>query len=380
MVERGPIRPPSEFTSLLLRVTRHCPWNKCAFCSLYEGQRFQRRDAAEVVAEIGQVAHIASLLRERASAAVAAGRAFPLALLDLVSTRTLSYDERRVALWLSRGGTHVFLQDADSLVGPAHHLLPILEAIRTQLPTVQRITTYARSRSLFAKSLADLTALRSAGLSRVHVGIESGSAAVLSQMAKGCLPAHHIEGGRKAIAAGLEMTAYIMPGLGGVALRQEHVAETAHVLQQMCPHHIRVRTLWIDEGTRLARMRDAGEFQLPEEEDMLAEIRDWLVRLRGMDSEWISDHDRNLLPRLRGHLTRDFDALFQAVSAVLDLPLSEQHAFIVARRLGMVATLETFLEDEERRALCRQKAAELVALGEGSLVRGMALGLRARSI
>ena len=30
--EQGPIRPPSEAKSLLLRFTRNCPWNKCKFC------------------------------------------------------------------------------------------------------------------------------------------------------------------------------------------------------------------------------------------------------------------------------------------------------------------------------------------------------------
>ena len=34
--EIGPIRPPSEAQSLLIRVTRGCHWNKCKFCGLYK--------------------------------------------------------------------------------------------------------------------------------------------------------------------------------------------------------------------------------------------------------------------------------------------------------------------------------------------------------
>ena len=32
MYEQGVIRPPSEADSLLVRVTRNCPWNQCVFC------------------------------------------------------------------------------------------------------------------------------------------------------------------------------------------------------------------------------------------------------------------------------------------------------------------------------------------------------------
>ena len=34
--EQGPIRPPSEAHSLLIRVTRNCPWNHCEFCPVYK--------------------------------------------------------------------------------------------------------------------------------------------------------------------------------------------------------------------------------------------------------------------------------------------------------------------------------------------------------
>ena len=34
--EQGPILPPSEAESLLIRLTRNCPWNKCLFCPVYK--------------------------------------------------------------------------------------------------------------------------------------------------------------------------------------------------------------------------------------------------------------------------------------------------------------------------------------------------------
>ena len=49
--ETGPIRPPSEAGSYLIRLTRGCPWNKCKFCRSYRRHKFEIRDVAEVVVE-----------------------------------------------------------------------------------------------------------------------------------------------------------------------------------------------------------------------------------------------------------------------------------------------------------------------------------------
>ena len=53
--ELGPTRPPSEAGSLLLRVTRSCPWNKRTFCGLYKGQKFSIRPADHVCKDIDRV-------------------------------------------------------------------------------------------------------------------------------------------------------------------------------------------------------------------------------------------------------------------------------------------------------------------------------------
>ena len=54
--EIGPIRPPSEADSLLLRITRNCPWNKCKFCAIYKKHSFSVRKIEEIKADIDQVA------------------------------------------------------------------------------------------------------------------------------------------------------------------------------------------------------------------------------------------------------------------------------------------------------------------------------------
>ncbi len=52
MYEQGVIRPPSEAQSLLIRVTRNCPWNQCIFCPAYKGVKFSRRTVEEVKKDI----------------------------------------------------------------------------------------------------------------------------------------------------------------------------------------------------------------------------------------------------------------------------------------------------------------------------------------
>ena len=62
--EQGPIRPPSEAHSLLLRVTRNCPWNHCTFCPVYKGARFSVRPVAHILRDIDAVYEATQQLRE----------------------------------------------------------------------------------------------------------------------------------------------------------------------------------------------------------------------------------------------------------------------------------------------------------------------------
>jgi len=51
-IELGPIRPPSESQSLLIRVTRGCHWNKCFFCGLYKGMKYSVRPTDDILEDI----------------------------------------------------------------------------------------------------------------------------------------------------------------------------------------------------------------------------------------------------------------------------------------------------------------------------------------
>ena len=72
--EQGPIRPPSEARSLLIRLTRNCSWNKCLFCGVYKGSQFSRRNVQEIKEDIRIIARIMAELEELSSQLGSTGR------------------------------------------------------------------------------------------------------------------------------------------------------------------------------------------------------------------------------------------------------------------------------------------------------------------
>ncbi|MBW2276319.1 MAG: radical SAM protein [Deltaproteobacteria bacterium] len=378
--ELGPIRPPSEANSLLLRVTRNCPWNKCAFCPVYKRTKFSRRSEDELIAEIDLLAEAAEHVRQRAGVDAGSDDITGRDVLTVINDPAASDEERRVALWLSRGARRVFLQDADSLVIPPKRVVPVLEHLRARFPTVDRVTTYARSRTLAKRTPEQLAELRAAGLTRIHVGVESGSDAVLELVTKGCRAEHHLRGCSAVREAGFELTCYVMPGLGGRALSEEHARETARVLKEIDPHHVRLRTLFLDCGVPLHEAQREGRFEICEEDEIVVEIQAMLRGLIGATGRVISDHDRNLLMEIEGQLTDDAERLDGICAHFLDLPRDQQDAFVVARRSGYFRSLEGFLSDRRAVETFTQVAGKLRERGNGSLVRGMELELGPRSI
>jgi hypothetical protein len=61
-MEMGPMGPIGEDASLMLRVNRNCPWNKCLFCPVYKGSTFSVRGREEIKADINAAIRIRGLL------------------------------------------------------------------------------------------------------------------------------------------------------------------------------------------------------------------------------------------------------------------------------------------------------------------------------
>jgi len=311
--EIGTYRPPSEggSASLLLRVSENCPWNRCAFCEMYKGQRFGYRPLAQITADIDRVAAIrdeisavsaklgmgAEITRELGSALLAQGR-------DLLGNPSFV----TVYNWLAAGGRTAFLQDADSMSMRPREFMAVLKHLRQTLPSLTRVTTYTRSKTLSKRTPEELRLIRAAGLDRLHVGLETGDDEVLDRVDKGVTSAEQIEGGRKAVAAGFQLSMYWMPDLGGRERWRPHAEHTASVLSAIDPHYIRSRPLVPRPGTPLYDEVTQGRLQLSSPHERLEELALTIAGLE-VTSKVCFDHAMNAWADRRGGLLfrRDYE-------------------------------------------------------------------------
>ena len=331
--EQGPIRPPSEAGSLLLRLTRNCPWNKCAFCTAYKRETFSRRSVEEIKHDIDTVEEMCRLIRE-VSMRNGLGAVVNTEVFNLVQ-RHGNYQLTSVASWLYNGGKTVFFQDANSLVMKTAEVVEILKYLKERLPTVERVTTYARSATLSRKSVEELRVLKDAGLSRIHVGLESGSDDVLRLIHKGTTAEQHLEAGRRVMQAGISLSEYVILGMGGRELGEKHALETARVLNGINPDFIRIRSLAVAPGTPLSQKIENGEFTVETEEEVVRGERLLIDHLDGIQSTVVSDHSLNLLEEVYGKLPEAKESMLAVIDRFLALPARERQNFILGKRWGV---------------------------------------------
>lgn len=348
--EQGPIRPPSEAGSLLLRVTRNCPWNRCKFCPVYKGAEFSVRPTEHVLRDIDAVYPAMQTLTGAAETRRSEVRGEPPG--DPIAWQAAAH-------WLRNGRSSVFLQDADSLIIPPAATVAILHHLTERFPGIPRVTSYARSSTVARIDLRDLQDIRAAGLNRLHIGLESGANEVLRRMHKGTTQKNQIIAGQKVKQAGMELSEYYMPGLGGRDLWEGNAKETAAALNEINPDFIRLRSLAIPCGAPLYEDYQAGRFDRPSDLEMAREILLFLESLQGITSTVASDHILNLLPEVAGTLPQDLGRMLAAVETFLKLSPAEQCLYQVGRRTGIFSGLED-LEDPVR----RRRAEEIIRNNE----------------
>jgi len=270
-------RPPSEAYSLLIQATIGCPHNKCSFCSMYKGTRFKIRPVGDI--------------KE-----------------DLLAARD-HYGEYIES---------IFFPDGNTIIMKAEQLIDIFSYARSLFPELKRITIYGSARFVNKKSQEDLIGLHEAGLSRLHMGMESGDDITLQKINKGTTAAEIIEAGLKLKKAGIQTSEYYLVGIAGKDRWKEHAENSAQVLSAFSPEFIRLRTFAPEPNTPITEEIEAGRFQYLSPHEALREVRVLIENLNCNNSMVLSDHITNYW-NVNGLIPRDRDKMLAEIDKALKI-------------------------------------------------------------
>jgi radical SAM superfamily enzyme len=218
--------------------------------------------------------------------------------------------------------------------------------LKETLPSIERITTYARAKTVSKKTVEELRALYEAGLSRIHIGLETGYDPLLQYIKKGVTAQEHIDAGKKVKASGISISEYVILGLGGKGMWKEHAIETAKVLNQINPDLIRVRTLKVLKIMPLYQKIEKGDFILLNDDEIVIEKRLFIKGLEGITSFFASDHILNLLEEVEGKLPENKEKMLATIDRYLALSPKEKAIFRLGRRAGIYRSMDDLSNSE----------------------------------
>ena len=258
-------RPPHEYASVLLEVTKGCTHNQCLFCNLYQGVDFRPVPLEHVVEDLDEIA---------------ATTRHPLRLLFI-------------------GGNPLAL--------PTNKLVEVLDLIREKLPTVCEVSGYLRTADIAAKSDADLADLAAHGLTDVTLGTECGWDPALARMRKGHTAADILEQYPRLEAAGIKYSLFYLGGFAGAGKCEQAARESARVFSQLHPVRITVMTMTPYPGCALREEVEAGTFKLAPETEVMRDVATFIGNL-DCETLIVGSHDSNLF-RIDGVLPRDREGI-----------------------------------------------------------------------
>lgn len=271
-------RPPSEAGSLIIQATVGCPHNRCAFCSMYADKTFKRRPVDEVIED-----------------------------LDMALNAH------------GRGVTTIFLADGNSAALPTDALIAIGEAARERFPRLERITMYGSAKFLVKKTRDEWRRIGAAGIRRIHSGLESGDSVTLEQIHKGVNPEAAAKAFNHLMAAGIELSVYLMVGVAGVERWREHAEGSAAVLNMASPDFVRLRTFVPVLGTEWCDRWQQGDLTLLDAHQALCETRLLVERMHG-PTMLLSDHISNFLD-IHGRIPEDTSLMLETIDEALEWSL-----------------------------------------------------------
>jgi len=268
-------RPPSEANSLLLQITIGCSHNGCSFCVMYKDKKFK-----------------------------------------LKSLEIIENDLKEISIYKNRI-KKVFLMDGDALILKQNKLIKILKLINFYLPNIEKITTYANSRSILRKSIDELKELRKLKLKMVYHGAESGDNKILKDINKNSTREENIESAKRLKAANIKHSVMILLGIGGEKFSNQHAINTATMLTEMDPDFVGALTLMLAPNTPLYEKIIKKEFIVTQKDTILKELRTIIELSNFTNCRFSSNHASNYLP-LKIDLPRDKNMALDFVEKIID--------------------------------------------------------------
>jgi len=278
------IRPPVEAYSVLIAVTGGCNWNRCRFCGTYKGIYGTTQDYA--------IRPLEDVLKD----------------IDLYAEKNYH-------------GYPVFLAGGNPTSAPTDYLVKIIKYVRIKMKNVQRVSCYAKALDILRKTDEELKQLAEAGLDIVYMGLESGSSEILRIMKKGTNSESMIKAGKKVLKAGIKLSLYVMLGLGGKKLSEDHVKGTARVITEINPTIFRFRTLNVMPNTPLWGDWKSGDFELLSPVECLIEERDIIAKLgENVSSQVFNDHVSNYCSLESSNIKIDRKAFIKTLEFYINDP------------------------------------------------------------
>ncbi len=287
----GPIyRPPSEADSLLIQATVGCPHNRCTFCMVYkDGIKYKVRPLEDIKKDMHEA-------------------------VDRYGTKIRT----------------VFFPAGNTIAMKTDDLCAICRYARDLFSNLERITVYGSSQYIARKGPEGMKKLAESGLSRIHVGLESGDDAILGRIKKGTDSKEQIATGKYVIDAGIELSLYVILGIGGQERTRQHAVETARVLSSISPDFIRLRTFVPKKNTPLLRDVMEGSFILLGPHGVLRETAEIIKRL-AVNSYLTSDHYTNYI-NIEGQLPAAKERMLQTIEASLQINENQFRPFYVGEQ------------------------------------------------
>ena len=269
-------RPFSEANSYLLQCTIGCSHNRCTFCGMYKDRKYRVRSLDEIRTDIRMARdHYGDLEK-------------------------------------------VFLCDGDAIAIETDILLEILRELYAAFPSLRHVGTYVGPQSTLGKSMSELVALRSAGLAKAYLGVETGDDRLLQETKKGVSAEEMLQAGRNLVEAGINLSSMVLLGLAGKGGRSvEHAIATARITNEMGPQYLAALTVTPVPGTVLYKQVEAGTFEVMDAFETLEEMKVLFEHITLDNLRFVGVHASNYLP-INGTLQRDKQEMLATIDSVLE--------------------------------------------------------------